>query len=212
MSHRKATNHRTPRRMRPIACATSLVVLLTITAQSADAHRVTPPPVPGNLAVDAGSKAFFEGHAVGTQNYVCSPAGLGFAWSLFTPVATLFDARDQQVTTHFFSPNPIEADTVRPAWQHSRDTSTVWGRALDQSSDPAFVAPDSIPWLLIRVVGAEFGPTGGATLTRATQIHRVNTLGGIAPATGCSAATDVGKRAYVPYEADYFFYTVPSGK
>jgi len=210
MRHRKAPNSRTSRRFLPIACAT-LAVALTIATQ-ADAHRITPPPVPGNLAVDAGSKAFFEGHAVGAQNYVCTPSGLGFAWSLFTPVATLFDARDQQLTTHFFSPNPIEADTIRPAWQHSRDTSTVWGRAVDQSADPAYVAPDSIPWLLIRVVGAQFGPTGGAALTRATQIHRVNTLGGIAPATGCVAATDVGKRAFVPYEADYFFYTVPSAR
>jgi hypothetical protein len=211
MRHRKTAN-RTPRAILSIGGALSLVAALTIAAQPAGAHRVTPPAVPGNLRVDAGSKPFFEGHAVGTQNYSCAPAGLGFAWTLFTPVATLFDARDQQVATHFFSPNPIEADTIRPAWQHSRDSSAVWGQTVDQSADAAYVAPDSIPWLLIRVVGMQFGPTGGATLTRATQIHRVNTLGGIAPATGCATATDVGKRAFVPYEADYFFYTIPSGK
>jgi hypothetical protein len=43
-------------------------------------------------------------------------------------------------------------------------------------------------------------------LTEATYIHRLNTAGGIAPATGCSQSVDVGSRIFVPYEADYFFY------
>jgi hypothetical protein len=34
----------------------------------------------------------------------------------------------------------------------------------------------------------------------------VNTAGGIAPAAGCSAAADVGKKALVPYTTDYIFY------
>jgi len=34
---------------------------------------------------------------------------------------------------------------------------------------------------------------------------------GIAPATGCVQATDVGKRALVPYTADYFFYKAAKG-
>jgi hypothetical protein len=55
-------------------------------------------------------------------------------------------------------------------------------------------------------VGAEGGPTGGRRLTVATYIHRLNTVGGIAPATGCSQSVDVGSRIFVPYEADYFFY------
>jgi hypothetical protein len=28
----------------------------------------------------------------------------------------------------------------------------------------------------------------------------------MAPSAGCSLSTDVGKKAFVPYEADYFFY------
>ena len=34
----------------------------------------------------------------------------------------------------------------------------------------------------------------------------MNTRAGVAPATGCALATDVGKKALVPYEADYIFY------
>jgi hypothetical protein len=125
---------------------------------------------------------------------------------LFTPQATLFNDRDQQVTTHFFGPNPDENNTIRAVWQHSRDTSTVWGRAIAASTDSNFVEPGAIPWLLIQVVGSEDGPTGGDLLSETALIHRVNTSGGVAPSTGCAAASDVGKSAFMPYAADYVFY------
>jgi hypothetical protein len=51
------------------------------------------------------------------------------------------------------------------------------------------------------------GPTGGDLLTRTTFVQRVNTSGGLAPADGCSQASDVGKKAFMPYTADYFFFT-----
>ena len=56
------------------------------------------------------------------------------------------------------------------------------------------------------MVGAQDGLTGGHKLTATTFIQRLNTSGGIAPSMGCAALTDVGKRALVPYTADYFFY------
>ena len=56
------------------------------------------------------------------------------------------------------------------------------------------------------MVGAQDGPTGGDTLTATTFIQRLNTSGGVAPSTGCASSTDVGKQAFVPYTADYFFY------
>jgi hypothetical protein len=71
--------------------------------------------------------------------------------------------------------------------------------------DPNFVAPGAIPWLLVRVVGARRGPTGGDFLTQTTFIHRLNTTGGLAPSTGCTLST-LGATAVVPYTADYFFY------
>ena len=60
--------------------------------------------------------------------------------------------------------------------------------------------------LLLQVVGAQDGPTGGDTLSETTFIQRLNTSGGAAPSTGCTSPTDVGKQAFVPYTADYFFY------
>jgi hypothetical protein len=56
------------------------------------------------------------------------------------------------------------------------------------------------------VVGAKDGPTGGHKLTATTFIQRLNTSGGIVPSTGCTESPDVGKKALVPYTADYFFY------
>jgi hypothetical protein len=172
------------------------------------ADHVEPPPVPPGLEVPEGNRPFLLAHAVGTQNYVCLPTASGAAWAFFAPQATLFDEHDRQITTHFLSPNPDEGGMARATWQHSRDTSRVWALAIATSSDPAFVEPGAIPWLLLRVVGAEPGPARGNNdrLTGTTFIHRVLTSGGVAPTTGCVQATDVGMRVLVPYTADYVFY------
>jgi hypothetical protein len=66
--------------------------------------------------------------------------------------------------------------------------------------------PGAIPWLLLEVVGADAGPTGGTGLTETVFIQRIRTSGGLAPATGCDHALDVGAKALVPYTADYLFY------
>jgi len=194
--------------MKPVSSAICvLVVALTIAGPGvARAQTITPPPVPANLEVEAGHNAFQIGHAYGTQNYLCLPSGKHYAWTLFGPQATLFDDDGEQQITHFLSPNPDESGTPRATWQHSRDSSSAWAFAIQTSTDPAFVAAGAIPWLLLRVVGAEPGPTGGARLARTTFIQRVNTAAGVAPATGCNAPNDVGKRALVPYTTDYVFY------
>jgi hypothetical protein len=189
--------------------ASVTVLALTVTAalpQPAHAQRVEPPPVPALIQAPAGSRAFLLGHAFGTQNYICLPSGTGFAWTLFGPQATLFADNDRQIITHFLSPNPDENGLARATWQDSRHTSAIWAMATQTSSDSNFVAPGAIPWLLLAVVGKEPGTQGADTLTAATHIHRVNTTGGVAPATGCTQAANVGTRAFVPYTADYIFY------
>ena len=164
--------------------------------------------VPPAIAVPAGNKPFLQGHAIGTQNYMCLPAATpaGVAWTAVGPQATLFAGNGRQIITHFLSPNPEEAGLPRATWQHSRDTSSVWAIAIASSSDPAYVEPGAIPWLLLRSVGAAEGPSGGDLLAQTTYLHRVNTVGGVAPASGCGGSADIGKRAFVPYEADYVFY------
>jgi Protein of unknown function (DUF3455) len=166
------------------------------------------PAVPSDLKVPAGHALFLRASATGTQNYVCLPTDSGFGWAFFGPQATLTSFKSNtQVMTHFLSPNPDEGGLPRATWQHSRDTSRVWAKAVASSSDPIFVRPGAIPWLLLEVAGADPGPARRSRLTEAVYIQRVRTSGGVAPATGCDAqAPNVGAKALVPYEADYLFY------
>jgi hypothetical protein len=115
----------------------------------------------------------------------------------------LFNDDGGQLTSHFFSPNPGEVNTpVRATWQDSQDSSTVWAKA----NASVVVDLTAVPWVLLEVVGREVGPTGGATLFGSTFIQRVNTVGGVAPTTGCDTASDLGAKAFMPYTADYVFY------
>jgi len=177
-------------------------------AQAAqESFAITVPPVPDDIKVPAGNKVFLVGHAIGTQNYVCLPSGKDFKFTLFTPQATLFSDDGRQLMTHYFSPNPFEGGTIRATWQDSRDTSTVWAQATNSSSDPNFVAPGAIAWVLLQRAGSQDGPDGGDTLTGTPFVQRLSTSGGVAPSTGCKTSNDVGHPAFVPYTADYFFYT-----
>jgi hypothetical protein len=206
--------------MRPMVTAAGIAaVALMVTAagvRAAHADDLTPPQVPGLLEVEAGNSVFRVGHGFGTQNYVCAPSATsatGVAFALFTPQATLFDDAGDQLTTHFFSPNsdpnvaPPEAGAIRATWEDSRDTSRVWAAVLQQSTDVNFVQPGAVAWLLLQESGVAAGPNNGDRLTKTTFIQRVNTAGGLAPASGCSTSADLGRKVFVPYSADYFFYT-----
>ena len=191
-----------------LALAGALALCLTPSLSSAQSSSSVP-PVPANLQVPAGNEVFLEGRAIGTQNYICMLSGKGFAWRFLGPQATVFFSYNgdlqQQITSHYLSSNPAEG-LNRPTWQSSSDSSLVWGRVVQPSTDPAYVAPGAIPWLLLEAAGVATGPTNGALLTQTTYIHRVNTVGGIAPAAGCSQASEIGALALVPYTTDYFFY------
>lgn len=204
------------RRM-PAVCAAALAMLCAIAAPQASANdnthdshdndRVLPLPAPAAIQPPAGNRAFLVAHAAGTQNYMCLPVltSPGLAWVAIGPQATLFNEDDDQQLTHFLSPNPFEGGIARATWQHSRDTSAAWALAIASSTDPRYVTPGAIPWLLLRVTGAQEGPDGRGRMADTTFVQRVNTVGGAAPVTQC---VDIGSRVFVPYEADYVFYKV----
>ena len=197
------------------ACVAAFGLMVTTGVRADHDHDIRPPKVPDNLKVEDGNELFLVGHGVGTQNYVCAPSTTsvtGVAFSLFTPQATLFNDDGRQLITHFFSPNddprlvPPERGTIRVTWEDSRDSSRVWAFLLQQSTDEQFVQKDAVAWLLLKESGVAAGPTGGDRLTKTTFIQRLNTAGGLAPASGCSTIGDLGRRAFIPYSADYFFY------
>jgi len=175
-------------------------------AHAESSRTIVPPPVPDGLELSPDEfTPFFVAHAVGTQGYMCVVINGAYKWQPFGPQATLFDGDGRQVTTHFLSPQPFD-QVLSPTWQHSRDTSAVWGAVLKMSSDANYVAPDAIPWLLLEATVVADGPDSGDKLTATRRIQRLNTVEGKAPATGCSIPDNIGKRALVPYEADYYFY------
>jgi methanethiol S-methyltransferase len=190
-----------------------IAAFLAVTAAaSAQVGPIIVPPIPDNLVIPAGNAVYMKTSAAGTQNYVCLPGANGPAWTFQGPQATVFlifpwfggEVR-QQIMTHFLSANPDEAGRGRPTWHHSGDSSTVWGKGTAESLDPAFVKPNSIPWLRVEIAGKLAGPMGGTALTQTTYIHRLNTSGGIKPTTGCDESA-YGKIAFVPYTTDYYFY------
>ena len=217
----KDLNAPTHRRILTTVFALAVATAFTAIPPSAHAGRISIPTLPDSLQVPAGNDPFLLGKAIGTQNYVCLPSGVDaggnptFAWKLFTPEATLFsDDGSKQLTTHFFSPNPDEVNTdpltsyhpIRATWQSSKDTSAVWARTM-VATDSVIVMPGAIPWLKLTVVGTQNGQ-GGDAMTVTTFIHRVNTTGGLAPAADtCDSLQEVGRQTYVPYTADYIFYT-----
>jgi Protein of unknown function (DUF3455) len=97
---------------------------------------------PAAITPPAGNSTFLAGHVVGTQGYICLPAGSGVSWTVNTarPQATLFtnifgDA--VQILTHFLSPDanpnefaPSPLPYGSPTWQSSFDGSKVWGQTL----------------------------------------------------------------------------------
>jgi hypothetical protein len=214
MKNHNTGQHYITRRIRLIARVGALGTAFMIALpQVAHAKNLTPPSVPDKLQVPEGNEVFLIGHAFGTQDYVCAASGSGVAFVLTTPEAVLFDNPARRVVNHFFSPNPVEGGTIRATWQSTRDSSVFWGKGIATATfltDPDFVAPDAIAWVLLSQAGVLVGVGGGNTLAVASFVQRVNTVGGLAPSIGCSSPADIGHTAFVPYEADYVFYTNPT--
>jgi uncharacterized protein DUF3455 len=213
MKNRTTGQYHIARRIKVIACMSALGAFMIALPQAAHAQNLTPPPVPDRIQVLEPNEVFFIGHAFGTQDYVCAASGAGVAFVLTTPEAVLFDNPARRVVNHYFSPNPAEGGTIRATWQSTRDSSIFWGQGTGTAtfqSDPDFVAPDAIAWVRLARAGVLDGVGGGNTLSVATFVQRVNTVGGLAPSTGCNSPTDLGNKAFVPYEADYVFYTNPT--
>jgi hypothetical protein len=178
-----------------------------VTTDAAYVGSLTPPSLPPDtIQAPPGHEVFLVGHAVGSQNYIClplQPPATGSDWVLFAPQATLFDDDGHQIVTHFASPTQPAGDTSNPlaTWQ-GNDNSSVWATREKSLDSPG----GSIPWLLLKAVASTQGKAGGHTLTQTTYIQRVNTTGGVKPATGCASSLDAGNKNFVPYTADYFFY------
>ena len=168
--------------------AMACLALAAASATSALAEDNRAPEVPPDIAVDdAFFRVHFHGFARGVQIYTWN----GNDWGNAVPRATLFDEDGNVVIAHFGTPNG-------PAWR-SNSGSEVVGKLPPKRAD---VDPENaIPWLLLEAnANLTHGP---GVLAGTSLIHRVNTVGGLAPKV---AGTQIGQVAEVPYIADYFFY------
>ena len=142
---------------------------------------------PSTLNPPAGERLFLTLHAKGDQVYICKEGVTEFAWALKNPDAQLFDQDNKPFGKHF----------AGPAWE-ANDGSRVAAKPVNQAPSPD---PDSIAWLLLKVVSHE----GNGILAQATSIQRIHTKGGKAPSSGCDSV-HAGQESRAPYTADYLFY------
>ncbi len=145
------------------------------------------PSVSTNLVPD-GETARFTYAAVGVQIYECRLVDGKPSWAFIAPEADLFDASGKLVGKHY----------AGPSWE-SDDGSKIVGALKGRANAPR---PGAIPHLLI-TTKAE--PKAGV-FANITSLQRINTLGGVAPATPCSTG-DVGKQVRVYYSADYQYFS-----
>jgi hypothetical protein len=143
--------------------------------------------VPQQLQPPAGEHLRLQVSAKGDQVYTCKNDTGKIAWVLKAPDAQLFDKDGKQFGKHF----------AGPSWE-ANDGSRITGKAVANAPSPD---ANSIPWLLVTVVGHE----GGGDLSPVTSIQRLNTKGGKAPAAGCDAE-HVAQEVRVPYTANYLFF------
>lgn len=151
------------------------------------------PEVPAALAVPAGNRLGFYLDAEGQQVYVCQANATGFGFVLQAPDADLFWPNGHVAGSHY----------AGPTWE-ALDGSTVVGSRVAASTPD----PTAIPWLLLSAASH----TGNGLMTNVSFIQRLDTVGGLAPTTGCDA-DHVGQTQGVDYTATYYFYVpVPSCK
>jgi hypothetical protein len=150
----------------------------------------TPLVVPDALRPAANESLATTVSARGVQVYECRVRkdGGGYEWAFVAPDADLLDARGRTIGRH----------GAGPYWQ-AADGSRVVGTVKARAEAPE---SGSIPWLLLTTKSS--GPSGA--FSEVTSIQRVNTVGGIAPATPCTAPL-TGTPARVPYTADYRLFT-----
>lgn len=146
--------------------------------------------LPAAVQVPADNKVAMETVGVGEITYLCSAkkemAGQ-FEWVFVGPDAKLNDRSGKQVGKYFGPP---------ATWE-SMDGSKLTGAQVAVAPSAA----GNIPNQLVKANPA----MGSGAMTGVTYIQRVNTMGGVAPTTACTAS-NTGSTQIVKYQADYIFY------
>ncbi len=180
-----------------LVVATVLLVvghMLSVPSSISASTRSVSPSVPNDIAAPPGSVLLLSKQATGVQTYECKDG----QWAFRAPKAVLFDPHHPlpPFAVHY---GGIDHNlTPGPWWESLRDGSRI--RAGNPISAPS-PNPNSIPQLRLDVLERH----GTGVLRPVTYIQRLNTVGGVGPTGACSP----GAQRWVPYTADYAFYTTP---
>lgn len=177
------------------SAAAMLLLAATTTLRAEPGNDNRAPAVPPSLVVPAGNKVSFHANALGVQIYratASTNSPTGFVWTFSAPEAVLFDNDGNIVGIHYAFAGP-----TRPAWETESGSRVVGARTVP----PVTVNATAIPWLILSAVSTN--TIGPGVLAGTTYIQRVNTTGGLAPAT---LPTAPGQEVRVAYTAEYFFY------
>ena len=164
-----------------------MMIIFSVVALAAAASA----PVSQSLAVPADASLVLHAQGRGVQIYVCAvqPDKPGrYDWRFVAPQADLFGPNDARIGRHY----------AGPTWEGA-DGGKVVGEVRAKASSPD---PTAIDWLLLSAKSAN----GAGLLGSVSYVQRVNTIGGRAPASGCSGA-NAGEETRIPYSAEYDFYT-----
>jgi hypothetical protein len=140
------------------------------------------PAVCSVINVPAGNRLVHRTYALGVQIYKWNGTG----WDFVAPEANLFTSKRYRGKegTHY----------AGPIWESDSGSYVIARRT--QGCDPD---PTAISWLLLEAVETD----GPGVYRDVTYIQRVNTRGGLKPAT---AGAFVGEEVRVPYTTEYYFY------
>jgi hypothetical protein len=171
------------------ACIIATVATLFTACASIDRSAMAP-GVPESLRVPDRLVLSREVPATGFQIYDCAASKSNpsrFEWAFRAPEAELFDTKGRTIGKHY----------AGPTWE-ANDGSKVVGEVKGRDDGPD---ANAIPWLLLVAKSA----SGSGDFGRVQSIQRINTVGGKAPAGGCSAS-EAGREVRVPYKATYYLY------
>jgi hypothetical protein len=161
-----------------------------VASQAAHGQDDCPDVVPTALTPAGDQTLEYSYLGVGVQIYTCTANATGAAWVFTAPQADLIDDQGHHKGTHF----------AGPTWESNDGSKVVAAKVAAVTVDAT-----AIPWLLLTAISHD----GSGHFADVTTVQRLDTVGGLAPATGCDATT-VGSTAQVPYSAQYFLYKTKS--
>ena len=167
-----------------------LIALVTLGFQSAQAFdNANGPELPeqcGSIAAPEGNTLAFHAYAKGVQIYKWNL--LTQTWDPVAPRASLFAEENYfgEIGSHY----------AGPTWESKSGSKVEARRVQGTGCTPD---PTAVAWLLL----SKFRTEGAGIFSKVTFIQRVNTTGGLPPAT--PGAFD-GELNESPYTSEYYFY------